>query len=137
MTTANASKQVPTGHGVPRWLVGLWLLLLIGFWLRLSLLLVLVFHIDEFFSMLAAKMVAERGLPILPSGFFYDHGLLLSFLSGAFVAFAGFKEEVARWPTLLISVFTIAAYYVTARRLFDSPGEHGRECIPRLICLFC
>jgi 4-amino-4-deoxy-L-arabinose transferase-like glycosyltransferase len=105
---------------VPRWLVGLWLLLLIGFWLRLSLLLALVFHIDEFFSMLAAKMVAERGLPILPSGFFYDHGLLLSFLSGAFVAFAGFTEEVTRWPTLLVSVFTIAAYYVTARRLFDS-----------------
>jgi hypothetical protein len=70
--------------------------------------------------MLAAKMIAERGLPILPSGYIYDHGLLLSFLSGAFVAFAGFKEEVARWPTLLISVFTIAAYYVTARRLFDS-----------------
>ncbi len=120
MSVDCAQKQTLVVQRVSRWLVWLWLLLLVGFWLRLSSLLGLVFHVDEFFSMLAAKMVAERGLPILPSGFFYEHGLLLSFLSGAFVAFAGFKEEVARWPTLLISVFTIAAYYVTARRLFDS-----------------
>jgi 4-amino-4-deoxy-L-arabinose transferase-like glycosyltransferase len=120
MSVDCAQKQTFVVQRASRWLVWLWLLLLVGFWLRLSLLLGLVFHVDEFFSMLAAKMVAERGLPIFPSGFFYEHGLLLSFLSGAFVAFAGFKEEVARWPTLLISVFTIAAYYVTARRLFDS-----------------
>jgi 4-amino-4-deoxy-L-arabinose transferase-like glycosyltransferase len=102
------------------WLSLVSLLLLTGFWLRLSFLLGSVYDIDEFFSMLAAKMVAERGLPILPSGLFYDHGLLLSFLSGAFIALAGFREEIARWPTLLISVFTIAAYYVTAGRLFHS-----------------
>ena len=113
-------KRALAAQRVPRWLIWLWLLLLIGFWLRLSSMLGSVYHIDEFVSMLAAKMVTERGLPVLPSGLFYDHGLLLSFLSGAFVALAGFKEEVARWPTLVISVFTIAAYYVTASRLFDS-----------------
>ena len=120
MTTVGALKQAFAVQNMSRWLVWLWLLLLIGFWLRLSLLLGSVFHSDEFFSMLAAKIVAQRGLPILPSGLFYDHGLLLSFLAGAFVALAGFKEEVVRWPVLLISVFTIAAYYVTAWRLFDS-----------------
>jgi hypothetical protein len=70
--------------------------------------------------MLAAKMVAERGLPIFPSGLLYDLGLLLSFLSGALIALVDFREEVARWPSLLFSIFTVAAYYATARRLFDS-----------------
>ncbi|GAB4543534.1 MAG: hypothetical protein Kow0063_36790 [Anaerolineae bacterium] len=96
------------------------LLLMVGFWLRLSLLLGSVYHIDEFITMLAATRVAEHGLPILPSGLFYDHGLILSFIMGAFIALIGFGEEVARWPVLLVSVFTIAAYYFAARRLFCS-----------------
>jgi hypothetical protein len=100
----------------------LWLgpLLLLGFWLRLSYLLGAVYFFDEFISMLAAQMVAQRGLPILPSGLFYDHGLLLSFLSGGLIALLGFKEEIARWPVLLLSVITIAAYYLMAQRLFGS-----------------
>ncbi|MBE7554712.1 MAG: glycosyltransferase family 39 protein [Anaerolineales bacterium] len=106
---------------VPRWTrFILWLLLLVAFWLRLAYLLASVYFFDEYISMLAARMVAQRGLPILPSGLFYDHGLLLSFLSGALLALVGFKEEIARWPVLLISVVTVAAYYLTAWRLFDS-----------------
>ena len=99
------------------WLIPL---LLLGFWLRLSYLLGSIYFFDEFISMLAARMVAQRGWPILPSGLFYDNGLLLSFLSGALIALLGFKEEIARWPVLLLSVMTIAAYYLTARRLFGS-----------------
>jgi 4-amino-4-deoxy-L-arabinose transferase-like glycosyltransferase len=95
-------------------------LILAGFWIRLSFMLGEIYHIDEFISMLAAVMVAERGLPILPSGLFYDHGLLFSFFSGAFVALSSFKEEVARWPALLSSVLTIAVYFTAARRLFGS-----------------
>ncbi len=113
-------KRAVTGRSVPRWLVLVCPLLLIGFWLRLSFLLGSVYHSDEFISMLAANMVAEHGLPILPSGLFYDHGLLFSFLSGALIAVADFREEVARWPVLLGSVFTIPAYYVVGRRLFGS-----------------
>jgi 4-amino-4-deoxy-L-arabinose transferase-like glycosyltransferase len=96
------------------------LLVLSGFWIRVSFSLGKIYHIDEFISMLAATMVAERGLPILPSGLFYDHGLLFSFFSGGLVALLDFREEVARWPTVLISVVTIAAYFTVARRLFDS-----------------
>jgi 4-amino-4-deoxy-L-arabinose transferase-like glycosyltransferase len=102
------------------WLAGTCLLLLVGFGVRLSFYLGHVYHIDEYISMLAATMVAQRGLPILPSGLFYDHGLLFSLLSGAFVALLGFSEEVARWPTLLISVLTIAVYYAAAKELFGS-----------------
>jgi 4-amino-4-deoxy-L-arabinose transferase-like glycosyltransferase len=100
----------------------LWLmpLLVFGFWLRLSYLLGSLYFYDEYISMLAAQMTAQRGLPILPSGVFYDQGLLLSFLSGGLIALLGFKEEIARWPVLLLSVVAIAAYYLTARRLFDS-----------------
>jgi len=96
------------------------LLLLIGFWIRFSFSLGGIYHIDEFITMLAAKMVAERGLPILPSGLFYDHGLLFSFFSGAFVALLDFREEVVRWPTVMTGVFTIAAYYTVGRRLFGT-----------------
>ncbi|MFN8459661.1 MAG: glycosyltransferase family 39 protein [Anaerolineae bacterium] len=96
-------------------------LLLLGFWLRLAYLRGGLYFFDEFFSMLAAQMTVERGVPILPSGLFYDHGLLLSYLTAPLLALAGFKEEIARWPVLLISVFTIAAAYTCGRRLFDSP----------------
>jgi 4-amino-4-deoxy-L-arabinose transferase-like glycosyltransferase len=120
MGTGFFPKQAGAARGLSRWSIGICLLLLIGFWLRLSLYLGQVYHIDEFTSMLAATMVAQGGLPIMPSGLFYDHGLLLSYLSGAFVALFGFSEWVARWPVLLVSVFTIVAYYVTAQRLFGS-----------------
>jgi 4-amino-4-deoxy-L-arabinose transferase-like glycosyltransferase len=120
MGTGFSLKQAGAARGLSGWLVGICLLLLIGFWLRLSLYLGQVYHIDEFTSMLAATMVAQGGLPIMPSGLFYDHGLLLSYLAGAFVALFGFSEWIARWPVLLVSVFTIVAYYVTARQLFGS-----------------
>jgi hypothetical protein len=45
-------------------------LLLVGFWVRVSFMAGGIYHIDEFISMLAATMVAQRGLPILPSGLF-------------------------------------------------------------------
>ncbi|MFQ5612155.1 MAG: ArnT family glycosyltransferase [Anaerolineae bacterium] len=121
MATVISQEQVGVVRNPSRrWLIWLFLLLLVGLWFRLFFMLALVYHIDEFISMLAASMVARRGLPILPSGLFYDHGLLLSFLSGAFVALLGFREEIARWPVLLMSVFSIAAYYATASRLFGS-----------------
>jgi 4-amino-4-deoxy-L-arabinose transferase-like glycosyltransferase len=120
MGTEFSLKRAGAARGLSLWSIGICLLLLIGFWLRLSFYLGQVYHIDEFTSMLAATMIAQGGLPIMPSGLFYDHGLLLSYLSGAFVALFGFSEWVARWPVLLVSVFIIVAYYVTGRRLFGS-----------------
>ncbi|GIK39180.1 MAG: hypothetical protein BroJett011_30130 [Chloroflexota bacterium] len=112
-----------TNPPMPWWIRSIfWLgpLLLLAFWLRLAYLLGSVYFFDEYISMLAARMVAQRGLPLLPSSLFYDHGLLLSFLSGGLLALVGFKEEIARWPVLLMSVVSVAAYYLTAWRLFDS-----------------
>lgn len=80
-----------------------------------------LYFYDEFISMLAAQRVAESGLSFMPSGLFYGQGILLSYLTGPLIALVGFKEEVARWPVLLLSVLTIAAYYAAAQRLFNSP----------------
>jgi 4-amino-4-deoxy-L-arabinose transferase-like glycosyltransferase len=96
------------------------MLTLLGFGLRFGHVLGRVYHVDEFISMLAAVMVAQKGLPILPSGLFYDHGLLVSYLSGAFIGLLGFNELVARWPLCLASTLTIPACYGIGRRLFSS-----------------
>jgi len=96
------------------------LLILVGFWLRVDFWLALVYHSDEFFSILAAQMVAVRGLPILPSGLFYDQGLVQSMSSGLFLALVGFREEIARWPSLVAGVLTIPVYYAAGRTLFTS-----------------
>jgi hypothetical protein len=96
------------------------LLLLLAFFLRLDHLLARVFHIDEYISMLAAQMTAEKGLPILPSGLFYGHGLLLSYLAAPFVGLFEFSEEIARWPSLLIGMLTVASYYSCGTSLFKS-----------------
>jgi len=100
----------------------MWLLilLLVGFWLKLAYLKTSIFHTDEFISMLAIKMVAQQGWPILPSGLFYDHGLLYSLVAGGLVALVDFSEEIARWPVIVVSTITIAAYFSAAHNLFSS-----------------
>lgn len=96
------------------------ILLLIAFALRLGHLLAGIFHIDEYISMLAAQMTAQKGAPILPSGLLYHQGLLLSYLAAPLLKFAGFSEAVARWPSLLAGVLAVAAFYHVGRRIFDS-----------------
>ncbi len=99
-------------------LVGL--LVLVGFGLRLGFLLGKLYHIDEFITMLAAVMVAQKGLPLFPSGLFYDSGFLYSEIAGLFVAALGFAREITRWPALIISTITIATYFTVGRRLSNS-----------------
>ncbi len=104
----------------------LYLLLLIGFAFRIDFFFAYIYHIDEYFSMLAANMVAQKGRPILPSGLFYDQGLILSYLSGGLISLLqslgndDFRVEVARWPSFLSSILTIAVYYAVGQTLFQS-----------------
>lgn len=56
------------------------LVLSFGFLLRLLAALVLSPHVDEASSILAAQAVAEKGLPVLPSGTVYFQGTPLSYL---------------------------------------------------------
>lgn len=93
---------------------------LLAFALRLKYLTSLAFHVDEFITMLAATVIARTGLPILPSGFFYDHGLIFSYLAAFFVRLLGFSEAIARWPGLLLGVLSIPLTYRAAKTFFSS-----------------
>ncbi|MGC8877942.1 MAG: glycosyltransferase family 39 protein [Anaerolineae bacterium] len=96
-------------------------LLWVAFLLRVDRVVARVFHVDEYISMLAAQMTAVRGAPVLPSGIWYPQGLLTSYLAAPFVWLSnGVQEELLRWPSLLVGMFTVASYYVVARRLFAS-----------------
>lgn len=95
-------------------------LLVVAFALRFGHLLARVFHIDEYISMLAAQMTAQKGAPIFPSGLLYDHGLLVSYLTAPFLSVLGFKEEIARWPSLLTGMVVVASFYVVGWKLFKS-----------------
>lgn len=96
------------------------LILTAGFWVRLDFWRAGVFHIDEYISMLAAQMVSLKGLPILPSGLLYEQGLPMSYLAGAMIRLAGFGIEICRWPTVLIGLLSITAYYRLGRNLSGS-----------------
>ncbi len=65
-----------------RWLDPLVIIALFAFGLAVRLVAArrLSFHVDEQFSLLGALMVAERGIPLLPSGVPYLHGATLSYL---------------------------------------------------------
>jgi len=95
-------------------------LLVAAFFLRLEHLLARVFHIDEYISMLAAQMTAQKGAPIFPSGLLYGHGILVSYVTAPFLRLLAFSEEIARWPSLLVGVVTVASFFVVGSRLFKS-----------------
>ncbi|MCP4416030.1 MAG: hypothetical protein GY805_05375, partial [Chloroflexi bacterium] len=54
----------------------------LAFALRLHALTRFQFHIDEFFTLTAANLIAKSGAPLYPTGLFYDPGLLFSYLDG-------------------------------------------------------
>ncbi len=93
---------------------------LAGFGLRLAYLLRSHPFIDEFTTALAAQMILQKGLPILPSGLFYEHGMLFSYLAAPFIAFARQENIItlARIPSLLIGTATIPIVYWIGKRWF-------------------
>ncbi len=93
-----------------------------GFCLRLLFVLRVNLHTDEYITMLAARMVLHKGLPILPSGLLYTHGLLFTYLDAALMALFGPSHTVARLPSLLLGTLSIPLIYAVGRRLFDSPA---------------
>src|SRR5262245_28527127 len=68
-------------------------MLLLGFVIRLSAARNLSSHVDEAASILAARMTAEKGLPILPSGAAYLQGMTISYLLTP-LAWFGFANPV-------------------------------------------
>jgi uncharacterized membrane protein len=78
------------------------------------------FHPDEYVSMVVAKMVAEHGTPILPSGLWYDHEFIFSYLGGLFMRLLGVNYLAVRWVSVFFGVLSIPMAFITARRLLSS-----------------
>jgi hypothetical protein len=74
---------------------------------------------DEFTSLWAAKTVLQRGLPLFPTGNFYTHGLLFTYLEAPFLWAFGLEETWLRLPSLLIGVATVIAVFFIGRQLFS------------------
>ncbi len=107
--------------------LALWLLILAGFGLRLRYLTTAHPFFDEYTTVLAARQILRHGWPLLPSGLFYEHGLLATYLIAPFTALfinspieswqpAQWGLMPARWPSLLLSTATIPLIYAVARR---------------------
>ena len=121
--SARPLAQSPVAESLPTvFLLGI---VLAGFALRSAYLLNSHPFIDEFTTILAARAILQHGLPVLPSGLFYEHGLLFSYLDTAFVALAPWLEPLvgqkalfiaARLPSLLIATVTIPLLYRIGRQ---------------------
>lgn len=103
-------------------------LILAAFGLRLLYLRTSHPFFDEFTTILAAEAIRQHGLPRLPSGLVYEHGLLFTYLDalaiGLFAGLGGVQpgpvlETVARWPSVWLSALTAPALYRVGRRWFN------------------
>ncbi|MCS7261427.1 MAG: glycosyltransferase family 39 protein [Anaerolineae bacterium] len=74
---------------------------------------------DEYVTILAARVILEGGLPVLPSGLFYEHGLSFSYLDVPWVGLASWLGDyhadalflLARLPSVLIGSATVWLVY--------------------------
>ncbi|MDQ3780476.1 MAG: glycosyltransferase family 39 protein, partial [Chloroflexota bacterium] len=81
-------------------------------------------HVDEGNSLLAAQMVAERGVPLLPSGVLYLHGATLSYLASPLSLLGLAKDGDLFGPRLVSVAAGTVAVLLTARlaRMVGLPG---------------
>ncbi len=91
-----------------------------GFWLRWRYAAGVPFFVDEYLQARAAQRILEQGAPLLPSGNFYSHGLLLSYLVAPLLALGARALWLIRLPVLVLSTAAIPLAYWTGRRLFSS-----------------
>src|SRR5262245_30396896 len=102
------------------WRVPLFAVIGLAFFLRLRSMLSLSFHIDEFYTLAAAKYIAQSGLPVYPTGLFYDPGLLFSYLVGLLFWLVGFSEAIARWPAVIFGTLAVVTVYWLGARVLRS-----------------
>ena len=94
-------------------------LLGVALWLRLRFLYTVQLYPDEFVTLLAVRMIGEKGAPILPSGLFFEHGLLFSY-AGAVAAWFGPARLAVRYASLLFGLITLGLTFVVGRRWFST-----------------
>lgn len=91
-------------------------LLAAGFTLRIYDLGAQSLWLDESISSIAATALLEKGIPVLPSGFLYDRGILNTFLIASSFKLFGASEFAARLPSALFGTLTIPLVYFTGSR---------------------
>jgi 4-amino-4-deoxy-L-arabinose transferase-like glycosyltransferase len=96
------------------------LLVAAGFYLRLEYLRTTSPYIDEYTTMWVARRTLQHGYPVFSTGAIYAQGLLFTYLDALFFWVLGFSEQVARAPSLIISVCTIPCLYVVGKRMFSA-----------------
>lgn len=101
------------------YLILLLLLTIYGFFLRIYDLGYQSFWYDEGYSFNAALCMLERGLPILPSGYFYSTGILNTSLIASSIGLFGTSEFTVRLPSVLFGVLTIPLAFFFAKRVGD------------------
>lgn len=103
-------------------------ILLVAFALRLAYAWQSHPFFDEYVTILAARVILQSGLPVLPSGLFYEHGLLFSYLDAPWVGLAGWLAThgadelflLARLPSVLIGVVATWLVYQTGKSWFGA-----------------
>ncbi len=119
---------------IKRWIAGnsaLWLsgILLVALVLRLAYAWRSHPFFDEYVTVLAVQAILQSGLPVLPSGLFYEHGLLFSYLDVPWVSLANWLGQaastevlflMARWPSVLVSVAAVWLVYRAGKRWFGA-----------------
>jgi 4-amino-4-deoxy-L-arabinose transferase-like glycosyltransferase len=118
----NRDNQASWGEPRPDILrAGILLLLLaitgLGFWFRWLYVRDVSFFVDEYLTVRAAHQILARGVPLLASGNFYSHGLLLSYIDAAVIAIGGDQAWLLRLPVLVLSTAAIPLVYELGRRI--------------------
>lgn len=109
--TRNTKSETP-------FFVVLAIVLLAGGWLRWQFIQTVNPYPDEFVTLLAMDMIRQKGLPILPSGLFYDHGLLYSYIAAG-ISLLGDPLRWGRLASWLFGMATLALTYFAGKRWFS------------------
>jgi 4-amino-4-deoxy-L-arabinose transferase-like glycosyltransferase len=106
-----------------RWIEAVLLISILGvaFWLRWLYVRDVSPYVDEYITLRAARQILDRGLPLLPTGNFYSHGLILSYVEAGVMALTGFNPLAARLPVLLVSLLAVVLTWWVGRQWFSPP----------------
>jgi 4-amino-4-deoxy-L-arabinose transferase-like glycosyltransferase len=93
--------------------------LFLAAWLRWRYIVSVQPYPDEFVTLLAVRMILQKGVPVLPSGLFYEHGLLFSYAGAVGSMLLGFSREAVRATSLLLGILTVLLTWHVGRRWYS------------------
>ncbi|MCB0176252.1 MAG: glycosyltransferase family 39 protein [Anaerolineae bacterium] len=73
---------------------------------------------DEFVTLLAIDMIKAKGWPVMPSGLFYEHGFLFSYL-GSLVSLIDSSPLAVRWLSLWLGLATVGLTFWVGQRWYS------------------